>query len=173
MARAEKRPLSLRTKILATLAICVIGGGIQSLHKWSETHALMINATDSLPNWAFLVESGNFPKRGDYVIFHPGYDALTTEYFGDEPEAFAKVAYGVPGDKITRRDGSVFVNGERIVSLKPLTRRGDPLAEGPTGTVPDGCVFAATKHKDGFDSRYEHIGFVCRDRLVGTGRAIL
>jgi conjugal transfer pilin signal peptidase TrbI len=39
--------------------------------------------------------------------------------------------------------------------------------------VPDGCVFAATPHKDGFDSRYSHIGFVCRDRLVGTAQPVL
>ncbi len=53
------------------------------------------------------------------------------------------------------------------------TKKGDALTEGPLGVVPDGCVFAATHHKDGFDSRYSHIGFVCRDRLVGTGVAIL
>ena len=54
-----------------------------------------------------------------------------------------------------------------------MTTRGDRLAAGPLGVVPEGCIFAGTPHKDGFDSRYAHIGFVCRDRLVGTGQPIL
>lgn len=165
--------LSTKGKLLAILALCGLVTAVKALDDWSETHAFMINATDSLPNWAFLVESGRFPERGDYVIFHPGRDPITTKYFGDEPGAFAKIAFGLPGDVVSREGGNVLINGERIVSLKPFTRRGDPLAAGPVGVVPEGCIFAATRHKDGFDSRYSHIGFVCRDRLVGTGQAIL
>lgn len=173
MASAKRKGLSTKKKLLTIAALCGIVTAVTELDRWSESHALMVNATDSLPNWAFLVESGRFPERGDYVIFHPGYDAVTKKYFGEEPEAFAKIAFGLPGDLVTREGKDVLVNGERIVSLKPLTRRGDPLTQGPTGIVPEGCIFAATKHKDGFDSRYSHIGFVCRDRLVGTGQAIL
>ena len=173
MSNAEPRRLSARKKLLLIAAFFAVTGAVGSLSEWSETHALMINATDSLPNWAFLVESGRFPERGDYVVFHPGHDEVTTKYFGTQPSAFAKIAYGIPGDEVTRDGNDVLVNGERIAQLKPLTKRGDPLAAGPTGIVPRGCVFAATHHKDGFDSRYAHIGFVCRDRLVGTGQAIL
>ena len=67
----------------------------------------------------------------------------------------------------------VAVNGHPVAQMKPFTRFGEPLTPGATGRVPAGCYFAATPHKDGFDSRYAHIGFVCRDRLVGTGQAIL
>lgn len=178
MARAKNgRPktkrLSTKGKLLAFAALFGVFGAVSALDEWSQNHALMINATDSLPNWAFLVESGGFPKRGDYVIFHPGYDPVTKKYFGDEPEAFAKIAFGIPGDVVTREGGDVMVNGKHIASLKPLTKSGDPLTKGPVGAIPEGCVFAATPHKDGFDSRYSHIGFVCRDRLVGTGQPIL
>lgn len=173
MARDKAKPLSLKRKLIGIAAICGIVGTVSALQRWSETHAFMINATDSLPNWAFLVESGRFPERGDYVIFHPGRDAITRKYFGEDPSPFAKIAYGLPGDVVTREGHDVRVNGELIASTKPLTKRGDTLTEGPIGVVPEGCVFAATHHKDGFDSRYSHIGFVCRDRLVGTGEAIL
>ena len=77
MASAKSKRLSTRGKLVAIAAIFAIGTAVTSLQKWSETHAFMINATDSLPNWAFLVESGRFPERGDYVIFHPGYDEVT------------------------------------------------------------------------------------------------
>lgn len=173
MERAKSNRLSSAQKLAAIALLGATGTGVSVLARWSDAHALMINATDSLPNWAFLVESGRFPERGDYVIFHPGHDRVTTKYFGANPAPFAKIAVGLPGDLVTRRGVNVLVNGERIASLKTTTKRGDPLVPGPVGEVPKGCVFAATAHKDGFDSRYAHIGFVCRDRLVGTGRAIL
>ena len=173
MANSPSRRLSMPGKLAGIGLLCVAAAAITSLSRWSETHAFMINATDSLPNWAFFVETGRFPARGDYVVFHPGTDPVTIKYFGEKPSAFTKIAYGLPGDVISRAGSDVLVNGERIVSLKPLTRRGDPLEAGPLGEVPEGCVFAATPHKDGFDSRYAHIGFVCRDRLVGTGQPIL
>jgi conjugal transfer pilin signal peptidase TrbI len=133
----------------------------------------MINESESLPNWAFLVEAGRFPARGDYVIFNPGRDPLVTKYFGEQPSAFAKIAYGVPGDVVSRNGSDVLVNGHKVARLKPRTRRGDPLEAGPIGTIPKGCVFAGTDHKDGFDSRYAAIGFVCGHRIAGVGRAIL
>lgn len=173
MERTKSGLLSLRQKLGAIAVMCAIGTSVSALARWSETHALMINATDSLPNWAFLVESGRFPERGDYVIFDPGHDPMTAKYFGAKPAPFTKIAVGLPGDVVTRQGADVFVNGERIASLKATTKRGDPLEQGPVGEVPKGCIFAATAHKDGFDSRYAHIGFVCRDRLVGTGRPVL
>lgn len=172
-SRKATRGLSTRGKLLGLAVIFTIAGGFSSLSKWSGSHALMINATQSLPNWAFLVTSGRFPARGDYVVFHPGSDPVTTKYFGEAPAAFVKIAYALPGDVVTRAGNVVRVNGTPVATLKPLTRRGDPLTAGPVGTVPENCIFAATPHKDGFDSRYAHIGFVCRDRLVGTGHPIL
>ncbi|MEE4208879.1 MAG: S26 family signal peptidase [Parvularcula sp.] len=167
------RSLSFGGKLVGIAVLCAIAAGLTSLASWRDTHALMINATDSLPNWAFFVETGQFPKRGEYVVFHPGTDPLTVKYFGQKPAAFVKIAYGLPGDRVTRAGTDVLVNGTVVASLKPLTKRGDPLEAGPVGGVPEGCVFAATPHKDGFDSRYAHIGFVCRDRLVGIGQPIL
>lgn len=173
MPRKATRRLSLRGKVVAIAALFAITGALGSLSRWSESHALMINATDSLPNWAFLVASGRFPERGDYVVFHPGSDPVTVKYFGEKPAAFTKIAVGLPGDIVSRDGEDVLINGERVASLKPLTKRGDPLTAGPLGVVPEGCIFAATPHRDGFDSRYSHIGFVCRDRLVGIGQPIL
>ena len=90
MARAKTgwpktKRLSTKGKLLAVAALLGVFGAVSALDEWSQNHALMINATNLLPNWAFLVESGGFPKRGDYVIFHPGYDPVTKNYFGDEP----------------------------------------------------------------------------------------
>jgi conjugal transfer pilin signal peptidase TrbI len=165
--------LSFGKKIAAIGVLAAAALGLQSLSHWSSSHALMINESESLPNWAFLVEAGRFPARGEYVIFNPGRDPLVLKYFGERPSAFAKIAYGLPGDVVSRDGNNVLINGHQVATLKPLTRRGDPLAAGPVGTVPKGCVFAGTDHKDGFDSRYAAIGFVCGNRIAGVGRAIL
>lgn len=163
----------LRRRLLALALVGAAFAAWQGLRDWSHHHGLFINASQSLPNWAFLVELGRFPARGDYVLFDPGRDPLVIRHFGTSPQPFAKIAYGLPGDRITRIGMSVAVNGLPVAPLKPFTRQGEKLIPGPLGLVPPGCVFAASPHRDGFDSRYGAIGFVCRDRLLGTGMAIL
>ena len=80
---------------------------------------------------------------------------------------------GVAGDVVTRQGRVFLINGTPAATAKSRSRAGEPLALGPTGVIPRGCYFVATSHKDGFDSRYAAIGWICRDRILGTGRAIL
>jgi conjugal transfer pilin signal peptidase TrbI len=113
---------------------------------------------------------GRFPARGDYVVFAPGHDPLVVKHFGANPKPFAKIAYGVPGDVVTRMGDAVQVNGKTVAHLKPKTHQGSYPAPRHD---PTGCIYAGSPHKDGFDSRYAAIGFVCRDRLIGIGTPIL
>jgi conjugal transfer pilin signal peptidase TrbI len=170
---APARRASFRTKLIGICAIAVAFGAWQGLSAWHDRHGLFINASESLPNWAFLVEGGRFPKRGDYVLLDPGHDPLTVKHFGVKPSPFAKIAYGVPGDVVSHKGMDVLINGKRVVVMKPLTHDGEILIQGPVGTIPDHCIFAGTPHKDGFDSRYAAIGFVCRERVLGVGSPIL
>ena len=66
-----------------------------------------------------------------------------------------------------------FVGGRLVATAKLKSRLGEPLALGPTGIIPKGCYFVATGHRDGFDSRYAAIGWICRSRILGVGRAVL
>lgn len=169
-----RRRLSTRRKLAAMAAVAAVALPFQALAHWRDTHGIFINATESLPNWAFLVEAGRFPaSRTDYVVFAPPRDPLVLRHFGRDPSPFAKIAYGLPGDMVTRTGNRVFVNGRLVARTKPLTRLGEPLAVGPVGRVPRGCVFAGTPHKDGFDSRYAAIGWVCARQIVGVGTPIL
>jgi conjugal transfer pilin signal peptidase TrbI len=168
-----RRPLPLGTKLGFIVGGAVVVSGFTALANWRDHHAFVINVSESLPNWAFLVRLGQFPKRGEFAVFDPGRDPLTIKHFGAKPSPFAKIVYGVPGDVLTREGNQVFVNGAPIVKTKPLTKQGEVLLPGPTGVIPRGCVFAGSPHKDGFDSRYKAIGFVCSDRLLGVGEAVL
>lgn len=144
-----------------------------ALAAWQRDHALMINSSESLPNWAFFVEKNADPKQGDYVFFAPPRTPLLLRHFGNNPSPFGKRIIGLPGDIVSHAGSSVLVNGKVVARMKPLTRIGEKLTAGPTGAVPQGCYYVGTDHKDGFDSRYAEIGFVCRRQILGTGTPIL
>jgi conjugal transfer pilin signal peptidase TrbI len=143
------------------------------IHEWSQAHAFMINAGESLPNWAFFVEKKVMPKRGQYVFFRVPVTPLITAHFGANPQPFGKLVRGMPGDLVTRKGLTTFVNGKPVAKLKTHSKWGEKLVPGPLGRVLDGCYFVATAHIDGFDSRYADIGWVCASQIVGTGVPVL
>ncbi|MDE8652855.1 S26 family signal peptidase [Novosphingobium album (ex Liu et al. 2023)] len=154
----------------AFVAGCVTLGAISD---WRNDHLFLINTSDSLPNWAFLIRRGQMPAKGDYVFFDPPPSALLRRHFGEQPKMFGKIVYGLPGDVVGHSGPDVTINGARVARMKSSTRAGEPLTPGATGRVPPGCFFAGTPHKDGFDSRYAEIGFVCARQIVGTGEPVL
>lgn len=153
----------------ATLALL----GAAGLSDFARAHALLVNASPSLPCWAIWLTRGAEPGKGDLVLFVPPRSDLLQLHFGKEPRLFGKRVLGTPGQHVTREGRQFFVDGVPVALAKPMTRTGEPLALGPTGTIPKGCYFVGSPHKDGFDSRYAAIGWICRPRILGTGRAIL
>ncbi len=146
---------------------------LSSLAAFGTGHALMINASPSLPYWAIWLDRGAIPERGDVILFDPPASPLLAKHFGKEPKPFGKRVSGMPGDVVTEKDRVYFVNGRQVAKAKLKSRLGEPLALGPTGKVPRGCYFVTTAHRDGFDSRYAAIGWICRQRILGVGRPIL
>lgn len=146
---------------------------LSTLSAFARDHALMINASPSLPYWAVWLTRGAVPERGDIILFDPPASKLLIRHFGEEPKPFGKRVSGVPGDLVTEKDRAFFINGRLVARAKPTSRFGEPLALGPTGRVPRGCYFVTTEHKDGFDSRYAAIGWICAPRILGVGRPIL
>jgi conjugal transfer pilin signal peptidase TrbI len=141
--------------------------------KFSDNHALLINASPSLPNWAFWLDKNFTPSRGALIFFEPPRSELLSTHFGKKPQIFGKRIFGMPGDRVRHVGGSVFINNKHVARTKPKTRKGAPLTKGPVGIIPGGCYYVGTSHKHGFDSRYGEIGFICARRIIGTGRAIL
>ena len=163
-----------RKRLWALLAVFVVGtAALSTLSGWRDDHVFLINASDSLPNWAFLIHRGQLPGRGDYVFFEPPASALLRRHFGPKPELFGKIVYGVAGDVVAHRGAIVTVNGQAVAKMKPLTKAGEPLTPGVVGAIPTGCYYAGSPHRDGFDSRYAEIGFVCRRQIIGVGEPIL
>lgn len=163
-----------RSRIYSGL-ILVFGGLalFQGISAWKANHAFLINTSSSLPNWAFVLETKAPPARGALIFFRPPVSDVLIGNFGSKPQLFGKLVYGVGGDTVSRGGRTFFVNGKAVAVAKPHSRKGEPLPLGPTGVIPHGCYFVGTPHKDGFDSRYALIGWICRDRIVGTGTPVL
>lgn len=171
-----RAPAGLNAKLPSwpmTLAIIALAVAYLTTQSWRDRHLFLINATQSLPNWAFVVERGTVPERGKLAFFAVARTPLIAAHFGNNPQPFGKIVYGMPGDLVTRVGDWVSVNGSQVAHLKQLSKRGERLAPGPVGQVPPGCYFMGTPHPDGFDSRYADIGWVCSNQIVGTGTAVL
>lgn len=153
------------------LGLCLAGGS--ALAAWRDEHALLINTTQSLPNWAFWIDRSRVPHRGDFVVFNPPRTPLIVAHFGKVPAPFAKRVLGMPGDVVTREGSVVRIGGHEVARLKAFSKHGEKLAPGPMGRIPEHCYYLGTAHVDGFDSRYADVGFVCQDRIVGTGDSVL
>lgn len=128
---------------------------------------VVINVSDSLPGSVFLVFRDRLPEKGDYVAF---------TYRGgihfDNGTRLLKVVKGVAGDEVTRLpldDGktSFLINGELVGIAKPLTRTFRPLKAGPGGVIPAGQFYVAAPNPDSFDSRYQAVGWVSSDQIIG------
>ena len=165
------RRLGARALLLGGLAGAALG--LSALARFGESHAFMLNLSPSLPYWAIWLEPARAASRGQIMVFLPPRSALLTAHFGTKPRPFAKYVAGMPGDVVARVDRRFFVNGRYVALAKSTSKRGEPLALGPTGTLPAGCYFVATPHPDGFDSRYAAIGWICAPRILGIGRPIL
>ncbi len=105
-------------------------------------------------------------KRGDVITFQkPGLSE------------FVKRIVGLPGDRVSIREGYVYINGQKLVEnyLPPalFTRGGDFLLDGGESmVVPEGYYFCMGDNRPvSNDSRYEDVGFVDRNWI--KGRVIL
>jgi signal peptidase I len=102
------------------------------------------------------------PKRGDVIVFK----APT-----DKDKDFIKRVSGVPGDKVSLKDGFVYINDSKISESTYLasdvrTYGGDFLNEGEPVTVPDGNYIVLGDNRP-FSSDSKEYGFVEEKYIIG------
>src|SRR3546814_18950247 len=114
---------------LAVLAVFVGCGVLGGLGDWRDHHLFFVNTTDSLTNWAFLVDRGRMPAKGDYVFFAPPRTPLLRRPFGARAKPFGTIVSGVAGDVVATRGDLVPINGQDVARQKartPLCRSAPP-----------------------------------------------
>ena len=128
-----------------------------------------LNATESLPGWVYLVVKDRRPtSRTDRVAFWPPPNPAYPRSLW-----FIKIARGLPGDHITRRERAFFVEGAFVGRAKPRAHNGRVLPPGPEGVLPAGQYFVWTPHPESYDSRYADIGWIAQGRLIGRAYRLL
>jgi conjugal transfer pilin signal peptidase TrbI len=131
-------------------------------------YKIALNRTDSLPGLLYIIEKGKQPLKGELVAFWPPPNRFYRHSW------FVKRVVGVAGDMVTAdADNRVFVDGRPVGIAKKQSKAGIPLMAPVLGVIPPQHFFAATRHRDGFDSRYGDIGFVHVDRIIGRAYRIL
>ena len=69
------------TQWVAVAGLAMVLASHSALAQWQETHAFVVNASDSLPNWAFFIHDDKSPDRGDYVFFTPPKEPVARHPF--------------------------------------------------------------------------------------------
>lgn len=108
------------------------------------------------------------PQRGDIVVIQIKEGKIKYLPIPDSTEIdYIKRVIGLPGEEVDLKDGSVYINGEKLT---------EPYAKGITykkdmqfpATVPEGKVFVLGDNREGSsDSRESHIGFIDISKIRG------
>ena len=104
------------------------------------------------------------PKRGDIIIF---------KYPEDEREWYIKRVIALPGETVQVKDGKVYING----SSKPLSEpyiKEEPVEDFGPYTVPKNGYFVMGDNRNlSQDSRFEYVGNVKREDIIGRAWIII
>jgi conjugal transfer pilin signal peptidase TrbI len=173
MTRAIARLLSRAKRPLLLTGIVALPFAWAPLAAFGQDHAFLINASPSLPNWAFWLDKSAPIARGSLIFFEPPASPLLEKHFGKGPHLFGKRVLGVPGDVVTHAGRQVLINGHPVATRLAQTRLGFRLSPGPQGVIPRSCYYVGSDHPRGLDSRYGEVGLACRGHILGSGRAIL
>lgn len=107
------------------------------------------------------------PERFDVVVFH-----------ATNQDDFIKRIIGLPGDKIEYKNDTLYVNDQPIEenfikdqknqSANNYTENFNMEEISPFKTVPEGYVFVVGDNRpNSIDSRYEALGFIPMESIVG------
>lgn len=148
-------------RYISLLAVMILV--IWGLSPWMK---LSFNMSESLDGYLFVILKNVEIRRGDQFAFHPPENRFFKNTW------FVKIAAGVEGDLVAVKDLSFFINDQYVGDAKTQTMNGDRLFPSSPGYIPAGYYFAWTPHKHSFDSRYEDIGWINKDRIIGRAYRI-
>jgi len=149
--------MSFRLAFVALGVFVLLGFGV---HQLRQHVTLSWNETESLPQSLFWVWKGEMPEREDYVLFTPPSE-IKSKY------PFIKIVGGISGDVIQVQNRMVVVSQTVIGIAKLFSKKGIALRAIKPGVIPSNHYFVYTKHRDSYDSRYQSIGLVPVDRIIG------
>lgn len=159
MAALRAYPLmTLRRKVAASILSLLGLFGIYTflfgMIVGNLTHSMMGNVYVLYPHWPL--------SNGTVVAFEAAK--------GFNPELpFIKRIAGSEGDEIAVKGRDVFINGRHVAFAKTHTPGGDALKIIASGVIPADHFFVLGDIEPSFDSRFEWVGLIPRDQIIGGG----
>ena len=102
-------------------------------------------------------------ERGDIVVC----DFPSDSY----PDHYVKRVIGLGGEKVSIKNGVVYINGEALSEDYILS---PPINDMEETVVPEGCVFVMGDNRNNStDSRKSYIGPINKKLIIGKARCIL
>lgn len=151
-----------RKTIIKFLLLCV---GILFVI-WAYRHyTIVINISSSLPQRIFWVNKGQLPSLGQHVLFKN-----PIKY--SEHNTMIKIVGGMIGDIVEIHGEQISVRGKLIGIIKKRSLKGELLNPGPQGQIKAKQLFVYGLHPDSLDSRYQRIGWIKYEDIVGTAYPI-
>ena len=100
------------------------------------------------------------PERGDIIIF---------KFQDNENERYVKRVIGLPGEKVTIKEGQVFINESTEPLKEEYIKEEWTNAAGPYEfEVPEGCYFVMGDNRNNsYDSRYWTNTYVKEEQIIG------
>ena len=157
------KKLKRKIIVLGLGLIVAIYASTQMIGQWIK---IGINSSDSIPGTVFLIVKGSKLKRNDMAAFYPPENPYYKTWF-------VKYVAGVPGDSVSSLGSSFYINGRFIGNAKDHAKDGSVLHPSAPGIITKDHYFVWTPHKDSYDSRYQDIGLVPVDRVIGRAIRIL
>lgn len=129
----------------------------------TQNFGYAINLTESLPHKMFIIHLNKEPKIGDYILFNPPSNSQLPAN-----TRLIKLILGGAGDNVTVKERDFSINDKWIATAKTQSLQGEPLIIGPTGKLKEGQYYVGTTHPDSFDSRYQRMGWITQDLILGV-----
>jgi len=126
-----------------------------------------LNISDSLPGYFYVTDLSATPEKGDVVLFQPPVN----EFF-HENLLFMKIVVGSSGDEILVNNRVVYLSGKEIGVVKDESKSGKKLFPIESQIIKKGMFFMWTPHKDSYDSRYNSIGLINENSILGVSHRI-
>ena len=129
------------------------------------------NITPSLPQKYWVIAKGKKPKRGDYICFTLSEETAKKNNLPSNIK-FTKQVVGVEGDRITLKNRDFYINDDYVATAKTHSLKGEPLTPSSEGVLGKGKYYVFSPHTDSFDSRYQKMGWVNQEQVVGVAYPI-
>ncbi|MDD6481615.1 MAG: signal peptidase I [Lachnospiraceae bacterium] len=164
-------------------------GVLREVISWILTFALAIGLATILKN--FVIINATVPTGSMEHTIEPGDDILGLRlaykfskperkdiiifrFPDDETQKYVKRVIGLPGEKVTIKDGCVYINDSETPLDEPyLKEEWVEDNDSRVFNVPEGCYFVMGDNRnDSYDARYWEHTYVTEDQIIGKANFI-